>query len=97
VKDALRSADTLSNHIYDLADECRIQLREILQEPLECGTVCVSPDLWSDNHRKVSYMGTAATFVNDKFEFKTVDLSCKPYTGDNQGAENVLLVSIVRE
>ena len=45
IKNTLHFAHTLSNYIYDLADECRAQLNEILQEPLEMGAVCVSPDL----------------------------------------------------
>ncbi len=43
----------LSNHIYELAEESRLKLKEILKEPLENGAVCVSPDMWSDNHRMI--------------------------------------------
>jgi hypothetical protein len=93
VKNALRGADTLANHIYELADESREKLKEILKEPLENGAVCVSPDLWSDNHRKISYLGITATFVNQQFEYKVADLCCKPFEGDNQSGKNLLFVS----
>ncbi|CAF1398834.1 unnamed protein product, partial [Rotaria sordida] len=76
LNNTLRGADTISNHIYNLADECRIQLNEIIHEPLRSGAIYVSPDLWSDNHRKISYLGMIATFVDDKFGYYIVDLSC---------------------
>ncbi len=94
VSNALRSADTLANHIYELAEESRGKLNEILKEPLESGAVCVSPDLWSDNHRKISYLGMTATFVNQQFEYKVADLCCKPFTGDDQSGKNLLIVSV---
>lgn len=94
VNNALRSADTLSNHIYELAEQCRSELNEILKEPLGNGAICVSPDMWSDNHRKIHYLGITASFVNLDFEFKVVDLCCRPFTGDDQSGKNLLIVSI---
>ncbi|CAF4255945.1 unnamed protein product, partial [Rotaria sordida] len=94
LNNTLRGADTISNHIYNLADECRTQFNEIIHEPLGSGAIYVSPDLWSDNHRKISYLGMIATFVDDKFRYYIVDLSCKPFIGDNQGAENLLIDSM---
>ncbi|CAF3874076.1 unnamed protein product [Rotaria sordida] len=91
LNNALRGADTISNHIYNLADECRTQLNEIIHEPLGSGAIYVSPDLWSDNHRKISYLGMLVTFVDDKFVYYIVALSCKPFIGDNQAAENLLI------
>lgn len=94
VNNALRGADTLSNYIYRLAEEARAKLNEMLKEPLESGAVCVSPDLWSDNHRKIPYLGMTATFVNQQFEFKVADLCCKPFEGDDQSGKNLLIVSV---
>ncbi|CAF3313778.1 unnamed protein product [Rotaria sp. Silwood2] len=90
-QNGLLGANTLSGHIYDLADACRAQLNEILQESLEIGAICVSPDLWSNNHRKLSYLELTATFVNDNFERKAADLCCKPYTFDDQTGKNLLI------
>ena len=67
---ALRGADTISNHIYDLTNDCRLKLKDILQEPLESGATCVSLDLWSDNHKKISYLGITATFTTSTYEYK---------------------------
>ncbi|CAF5064551.1 unnamed protein product, partial [Rotaria sp. Silwood1] len=79
-----RGADTISNHIYDLADDYRLKLKDILREPLESGAICVSPDLWSDDHKKISYLGITAMFTTSNYEYKTVDLCCKPFVGDDQ-------------
>ncbi|CAF4192312.1 unnamed protein product, partial [Rotaria sp. Silwood2] len=76
---ALRGADTISNHIYDLADDYRLKLKDILREPLESGAICVSPDLWSGDHMKISYLCITATFTTSNYEYKTVDLRCKPF------------------
>jgi len=93
ITSALRSADTLSKHIYELAEKARSELKEILKESLESGAVCVSPDMWSDSHRQVPYLGMTTTFVNHEFKFKVIDLCCRPFTGDDQSAKNVLIVS----
>ncbi len=93
VNNALRSSDTLSNYIYERAEQCRSELNAILKEPLENGALCLSPDMWSDDHRKIHYLGITATFVNVYFEFKVVDLCCRPFTGDNQSGSNLLIVS----
>ena len=47
----------MCNHIYDLANDCRLKLKDILREPLASGTIYVSPGLLSDNHKKISYSG----------------------------------------
>ncbi len=65
-----------------------------MKEPLESGAVCVSPDMWSDSHRQIPYLGMTTTFVNRQFEFKVADLCCRPFTGDNQSGKNVLIVSV---
>ncbi len=78
-----------------MADECRRQLKDILQEPLKSGAICVSPDLWSDDHRKISYLGITASFVDKQLQYKVADLCCKPFIADDQSAKNVLIVSIV--
>ncbi|CAF1334764.1 unnamed protein product [Rotaria sordida] len=37
---ALRGAGTISNHIYDLVDDYRLKLKDILREPLDSGAIC---------------------------------------------------------
>lgn len=94
MKSALRGADVLSDHIFQLADESHSKLRDVLREPFEAGAICISPDLWSDRHRQVSYSDLTATFVDPQFEFCSVELRCKPYTEADQSGEHLLSVSI---
>ena len=94
VKNALRGADVLSDHIFQLADESRSKLRDLLRQPLEAGAICISPDLWSDSHRQISYLGLTATFIDDQFNFNSVELCCKPYTESDQSGVHLLIVSI---
>ncbi|CAF1155607.1 unnamed protein product [Adineta steineri] len=91
VANALRGADAISDHIYNLANEYRSILKDILQEPLESGCICVSPDLWSDDHKKIPYLGITATFVTKHFEYKIVDLCCKPFLGDDHSGKSLLI------
>ncbi|CAF3605522.1 unnamed protein product, partial [Rotaria sp. Silwood2] len=64
-------------------DDYRLKLKDILREPLESGAICVSPDLWSGDHMKISYLCITATFTTSNYEYKTVDLRCKPFVGDD--------------
>jgi hypothetical protein len=93
VKNALRGADVLSDHIFQLADQSRSKLRDVLRQPFEAGAICISPDLWSDSHRQISYLGLTATFVDDQFNFNSVELCCKPYTESDQSGGHLLSVS----
>ena len=56
-------------------------------------SVTVSVDYWSDRHRQVSYLGASITFVDMEFNFKSVDLFCRPYDGKTKSAELTLNVS----
>ena len=94
VTSGLRGADVLSDHAYQLADSCRSKIRAMLKEPYEAGAVCVSPDLWSDSYKQISYLGLTASFVDDQHFYKTVELCCKPYTEIDHSAANLLSVSI---
>jgi hypothetical protein len=88
----VRGADTLSNHIYDLADQYRSDLKEILREPFESEAICISPDMWSDRHKQVSYLGLSCTLVDAEFSFKALDLCCRPYLEVDQSGDNLLFV-----
>ncbi len=92
ITNIVRGADTISNHIYSLADQYRSDLKEILKEPFENEAVCISPDMWSDRHKQLSYLGLSCTFVDVDFNFKALDLCCRPYYEVDQSGDNLLLV-----
>jgi hypothetical protein len=67
---------TISTNVHRLADEYRLLLRSILVEQAASGCLCLCPDLWSDKHRKVNYLGLTAVFVDKNYELFSVDLCC---------------------
>ena len=46
VDSILRGRTTISNHIYQLADGCRQQMKSLLLEPYENRCLSISPDFW---------------------------------------------------
>jgi hypothetical protein len=92
VKNIVRGADTASSHVYSLADEYRSKLKEILKEPFENEAICISPDMWSDSHKQLSYLGLSCSLVDADFYYKTVDLCCRPYYEVDQSGDNLLSV-----
>ncbi|CAF1368898.1 unnamed protein product [Rotaria magnacalcarata] len=91
VKNIVRGADTISNHTYSLSDEYRSKLKQILSEPFENEAVCVSPDMWSDRHKQMSYLGIFCTSVDVEYNYNAVDLCCRPYYEDDHSGDNILL------
>ncbi len=92
MKNALRGADVSAKHIYKLADDYREELRDLLKEPYESGCICVSPDMWCDPYKQISYMGISIAFTDKHYVFKSLDLCCEPYLQSDHTAENILVV-----
>ncbi|CAF3901464.1 unnamed protein product [Rotaria sp. Silwood1] len=90
VDNILRSRNTISNHIYKLADVSRQQIKLILQEPYESGCLSISPDFWSDKYRQISYLGVTATFTDFNYHYHTIDLLCRPFGRPDKSSTNVL-------
>ncbi|CAF1516085.1 unnamed protein product [Adineta ricciae] len=88
VQNIVQGADTMSNYVYTLAHESRQELKQMLKEPFENEAVCVSPDMWSDRHKQLSYLGLSCSLVTADYKYVSFDLCCRPYyevdhTGDN--------------
>ncbi|CAF4618940.1 unnamed protein product [Rotaria socialis] len=91
LKSIFRGADVYAKHIYKLADDYRAILKNLLQEPYENGCVCISPDLWTDPYKQISYLGISISFVDKEYIYKSFDLCCEPYTQVDHTGENILL------
>ncbi|CAF2132255.1 unnamed protein product [Rotaria magnacalcarata] len=91
VKNVVRGADVISDHVGSLADKYRTELREILKEPFENEAMCISPDMWSDPHKQLSYLGLSCSFVDANLNYKSVDLCCRPYYEVDQSGDNLLV------
>ncbi|CAF1438083.1 unnamed protein product [Didymodactylos carnosus] len=91
VNDVLRGAHVNSIHIKSLADNYRSKMKEQLKEPYENNCITISPDMWSDKHRKVFYLGAVATYVDTDHQHHAVDLFCRPYLESDKTADNILI------
>ncbi|CAF1479470.1 unnamed protein product [Adineta steineri] len=91
VMNIVRGGDTISRYTHSLADDYRFKLKEMLKEPFENEAVCISPDMWSDRHKQLSYLGVSCSFVDADYNYKLVDLSCRPYYETDHSGDNILL------
>jgi hypothetical protein len=76
-----------------LADQYRSLLIPILKKQADDGCLCIAPDLWTDKHRKIAYIGITCMFVSIQFKLETIDLCCSEYDEyDNTGASLYLVI-----
>ncbi|CAF1209747.1 unnamed protein product [Adineta ricciae] len=86
----LRSSKIIGLHIQELAQSHREKVRLQFVEPVEKQSLVICPDLWSDAHRQISYLGITASFVTSDYELRTIDLCCSPYRETNKTAESII-------
>lgn len=77
----MRSRQTVTRAVDDLATKYRLTLKNELIEPLKAKAITISPDFWSNKYNQQSYLGLNITFVNAIHEFKSIDLFCVPVNG----------------
>ena len=93
VDEILRGAKTISSHISNLATAERSRRRTLLINPLQNGTLCLCPDLWTDKHQQVHYLGITVCFVDDLYSLHHIDLCCYPFPPVAKTAENIITLS----
>ncbi|CAF4052179.1 unnamed protein product, partial [Rotaria sordida] len=81
VKDVLRSRQTVSRTVNELALKYRLDLKDELIEPLKSKSVTISPDFWTNKYNQQSFLGVNITFTNHQYVFKSIDLFCIPFNG----------------
>lgn len=94
VNQVLRCANTISSHIHQVADQERFQLKKFLGIAVKNRSLCLCPDLWTDNNQQCSYLGIAASFVDDQYRLHNIDLCCHPFPSVKKTAENIIIVSV---
>ena len=92
-EDILVTPPTIANNVHQLAELYRSLIRPVLTEQAESGALCICPDLWSDQYKKVDYLGLTAYFVASDYELFSVDLCCARYNENDKTGESVLQVS----
>ena len=86
---------TISKYTYELAEEYRQKFSNKIKNAHENGAVTISPDMCTDEHKQISYLGASATFVDEDFDFHSVDLFCQAYQEEDKSSERILLVLII--
>lgn len=82
----------MSRHVASMADDLRVQVKQMLSVPLEQRSLTISPDYWSDRYKRISYLGLSATFVDDQYSYKSIDLFCRPFNEKTKSADLTLKV-----
>ncbi|CAF1396390.1 unnamed protein product [Rotaria sordida] len=90
IEDLLVIPTTISNTVNQLADHYRSLIRPILIEQAEAGVLTVCPDLWTDNLKKINYLGLTVYFVTSNYELTSFDLCCSRYDEVDKTGESVL-------
>jgi len=67
----------------------RNELKYMLQEAASNKALTVSPDNWTDNHRRICYMGATAHFVDENLTYQSIDLFCVEFREAKKTAENI--------
>ena len=72
--DSIASRPTIMGEITRQADEIRKTLGVELANAAKQGRLTISPDLWSDKFRQMSYLGLTAYFTDDNYDLHCIDL-----------------------
>jgi hypothetical protein len=85
---------TVKNELDRLANEKRSALKKILISAAENRCLSISPDNWTDNHRRISYMGATVHFVDEELSYQALDLFCVEFVKTKKSAENIYEVGV---
>ena len=85
---------TISRNIHSVAEQTRARFKELLLEPLKNEAVTLSPDLWTDRFKQISYLGITATLIDSLNQYQTITLCCIEFTENEKTANNIEKVNI---
>jgi hypothetical protein len=91
--DLLPSDRTIKNELERMASMKRNEVKHVLVEAAENYALSISPDNWTDNYRRVSYMGATAHFVDANLHYQSIDLFCVEFRQQKKTAENIYQVN----
>ncbi|CAF4456427.1 unnamed protein product [Rotaria sp. Silwood2] len=90
--DILSCDRTIKNEIRRLAASEKLLLKDRLKEAVKYGGLCISPDIWSDKYRKISYMGATAHFVDKTYKYHSIDLFCIEFVAKKKNGESIIKI-----
>ena len=76
-----------------MARNMRNDVKHMLVQAAENKALSISPDNWTDNHRRISYMGATVHFIDENLTYRSIDLFCIEFTEPKKTAENIYWVS----
>jgi hypothetical protein len=83
---------TVKNELGRMANYKRNILKKTLINAAEDKRLSISPDNWTDNHRRISYMGATAHFIDEQLVYHSVDLFCVEFVEEKKSAEHIFQV-----
>ncbi|CAF4498504.1 unnamed protein product [Rotaria sp. Silwood2] len=90
VQSLFQSKQTVSRCIIDQAHYYRVQLTELIKEPIENKSLTISPDMWCDRYRQISYLGLTVTYVDSNMKYHKFTMSCRDFPVDlSKSGENI--------
>ncbi|CAF3943160.1 unnamed protein product [Rotaria sp. Silwood1] len=89
INNFIPSRYTISRNIHSIAEQTRAKFKELLLEPLKNDAVTLSPDLWTDRFKQISYLGITATLINSLHKYQTITLCCTEFTENEKTANNI--------
>lgn len=84
---------TVTKEIKHMANVGRSKMKNILIAAAKRRCLTLSPDIWSDGHKKISYLSCTAQWVDETWNLCTFELFCLPFRKPNKTSKNVLVVS----
>jgi hypothetical protein len=84
---------TLTKQIRKNAIIGRNEMKIVLIAAAREHRLSLSPDLWSDSYKKMSYLGCTAQWINQDWNLCTFELFCLPYRKPNKSAANLIQVN----
>ncbi|CAF3383242.1 unnamed protein product, partial [Rotaria sp. Silwood2] len=91
IESVIPTAKTVANNVRHLAEDYRRKLKSTLICQAEARCLNIIPDLWSDKHRKISYIGLTCAFVNTSCQLIVIDLCCGEYDDMDKTGRSVFL------
>lgn len=83
----------MKNELVKMAVDMRNKIKDILVKAAQNKSLSISPDNWTDNHRRITYMGATAHFIDDCGYYQSIDLFCVEFRENKKTAENIYDVS----
>jgi len=87
---------TIKNEIKRLASKESVLLKDRLTEAIQYGGLCISPDIWSNKYRKISYLGATAHFVDKDYKYHSINLFCTEFVAKKKSGENIIKVCKIK-